>query len=336
MKYQKSLKINELRNKHGMTVTCINQGAAWISAKIPTSNSTREVLATCKPQDYAVQRSYLGSTIGRYSNRIKNSFLQRTKTELKKNQGQHQLHGGPAGFDKKIWEIVNENNRFLHYRLHSQDGDQGFPGNAIIDTKYYLSDQNSLTVQFYAEVDQLCPISLTNHAYFNLDKNQADARLHFLEILADYFLPVDWEGIPQNSLMKVHATSFDFNKKKRIIKDFLSDQYQKQVGGYDHAFLLKPERNTSQPVAKLYSSDEDMSLEIFTSLPAIQFYSGNSLSKTGVKNHENRNFQDFQGMALETQFLPDSPNHTGWPQTSCWFKPGKKYFSETHYVFEHQ
>ncbi|POT58096.1 galactose-1-epimerase [Citrobacter amalonaticus] len=324
-----------LRNSAGMVVTLMDWGATLLSARIPLSDgSVREALLGCaSPEHYQKQAAFLGASIGRYANRIADSryhFNGETIT-LVPSQGKNQLHGGPDGFDKRRWQIVNQNERQVLFALTSDDGDQGFPGNLCATAQYRLTDDNRISITYRATVDKPCPVNLTNHVYFNLDGEQSDVRNHKLQIFADEYLPVDEDGIPREDLKSVGGTSFDFRSAKVIASEFLADDDQRKVKGYDHAFLLQAKGDAKKPVAKVWSQDEKLQMEVYTSAPALQFYSGNYLGGTSSRGPDA--YADWQGLALESEFLPDSPNHPHWPQPDCFLRPGEEYASVTEYRF---
>jgi len=214
-----------------MVVTLMDWGATLLSARIPLSDgSVREALLGCaSPECYQDQAAFLGASIGRYANRIANSrytFDGETVT-LSPSQGVNQLHGGPEGFDKRRWQIVNQNDRQVLFALSSDDGDQGFPGNLGATVQYRLTDDNRISITYRATVDKPCPVNMTNHVYFNLDGEQSDVRNHKLQILADEYLPVDEGGIPHDGLKSVAGTSFDFRSAKIIASEFLADDDQR-------------------------------------------------------------------------------------------------------------
>lgn len=326
-------RITVLRNASGMVATFMDWGATWLSARVPMRDgSVREALLGCAtPSDYLHQDAYLGATIGRYANRIANATLTQQNVQLTANQGEHQLHGGPEGFDKRRWQIVSQSDNAVVYRIDSPDGDQGYPGNLLAQVRYELDDDNTLSISYQAEVDQPCPVNLTNHAYFNLDAHHGDARQHRLQLLAENYLPVDSAGIPNAPLKAVAGTSFDFREAKTVAQDFLADADQQAVKGYDHAFLLNSAGDPSQPAAQLWAEDGKLQLTVMTAAPALQFYTGNYLA--GTRAREQESYTAFQGIALESEFLPDSPNHPEWPQPSCWLQPGERWESVTRYRF---
>ena len=286
-----------LRNDAGMTVTVMDWGATLLSARVTLADgSVREALLGCaNPGDYTRQAAYLGASVGRYANRIANSRFTldgRTVNLTPSNEAGHQLHGGPEGFDKRRWQIVSADDRHALFSLSSRDGD---------------------------------------HVYFNLDGVQSDVRSHKLQIFADAYLPVESDGIPGGDLQNVTLTSFDFRTPKVLADDFLRDEDQQKVKGYDHAFLLQALGDAKSPAAHVWSQDEKLQMTVYTSAPALQFYSGNYLA--GTPSRTAQPYDDWQGLALESEFLPDSPNHPEWPQPDCVLRPGEEYVSLTEYQF---
>ncbi|MBZ0058859.1 MULTISPECIES: galactose-1-epimerase [unclassified Leclercia] len=324
-----------LRNEAGMVVTLMDWGATLLSARVPmTDGSVRETLLGCaSPEQYVEQTAFLGASVGRYANRIaKSRFeLDGVRFDLLPSQGENQLHGGPDGFDKRRWRILQQNDGEALLALDSPDGDQGFPGNCAATVHYRLTADNRIAIEYRATVDKPCPVNLTNHAYFNLDGNCSDVRQHRLQLLAQSYLPVDEMGIPHEGLKAVAGTSFDFRTTKAIAQDFLADDDQRKVNGYDHAFLLDTQGDLSKPAAQLWSADEKLQMTVYTTAPALQFYSGNFLEGTPAR--EDGEYRVWQGLALESEFLPDSPNHAEWPQPDCVLRPGEEYVSVTEYHF---
>ncbi|MFP1834544.1 galactose-1-epimerase [Lonsdalea quercina] len=326
--------LNLLRNASGMCVTVMDWGATWTSCLLPLSpDETREVLLGCAPEHYPHQSAYMGASVGRYANRIANAALDNEghHIPLAANSGKHQLHGGPVGFSARRWRIVQHSENAITYQLHSPAGDQGFPGHLTVEAHYHLTDDNRLTIAYRAEVDRACPVCLTNHAYFNLDGTFEDVRRHQLQLFADHFLPTDAEGIPFGKLKPVADSSMDFRLPKTLLQDFLTDDDQRAVGGYDHAFSLRQDAPSPHPAAVLWSSDKRARLDVSTSAPALQVYTGNALEGTPDRN--GGTYPNYAGIALESEFLPDSPHHPEWPQPDCWLNPGETYLSLTAYRF---
>ncbi|WP_447871194.1 galactose-1-epimerase [Serratia fonticola] len=326
--------LTTLKNAAGMTVTLMDWGATWLSALLPLkSGEQRELLLGCQtPQDYLHQGAYLGATVGRYANRIAHASLNidGKPHPLIANQGEHQLHGGPNGFHARRWQIVKQDEQRVVYQLHSPDGDQGFPGNLDVTLTYRLTAEHRLEIEYQAQTDRACPVNLTNHAYFNLDGAGHDARQQRLQLFADRYLPVDGDGIPSAELTAVAGTGMDFRQPKTLQQDLLRDRDQQRVKGYDHAYLLHDTcHGLASPAAHLWSADGKVAMTVFTTAPALQLYSGNYLGGTPAR--DGGSYQNYAGIALESEFLPDSPNHPEWPQPDCWLQPGQRYQSATHY-----
>lgn len=327
----------EISNGQGMSATLMDWGATLLSLRVPLSDgSVRETLLGCAtPGDYLRQSAYLGASVGRYANRISQGRFtyQGREIAVTLNQDSSHLHGGLEGFDKRRWRLVQHSACEALYALTSLDGDQGYPGTLEVTARYTLSEDNRLTICYQATVDSPCPVNLTNHAYFNLDATPGDIRQHQLQIAADRYLPVGSNGLPQGELKSVAGTSFDFRQPKSIGQDFLADTDQQLVKGYDHAFLLDAQGDDAIPAAKLWSQDARLSMTVFTTAPALQIYTGNYLDNTPAR--EGGSYRNHHGIALESEFLPDSPNHPEWPQPSCWLLPGQTYRSLTAYQFSH-
>lgn len=344
----------KLVNQNGMTVEFSDWGATWLCCKVPVlkleenQQELREVLLGCATlKQHSEQGAYLGATVGRFANRIANArFSLNGKdyvldaNQLNANgQATHQLHGGSSAFDKRRWQILQQMQDSVQFGLESADHDQGFPGAVSAKVRYSLCADNALVIEFEAVADQDTPLNLTNHAYFSLDGESAHQNVlrHHLKIAADYYLPVNSEGIPKEPLKSVDGSGFDFRHGKTLVKDFLSDPDQKLVAGYDHSFLLnKTELNypslNSEPQVELSSSSQDLTLKIFTDQPAIQIYSGNFLG--GTPNRSGSIYADHAGVALETQCLPDTPNHPEWFQHGGISKAGEVYRKTTVFLFE--
>lgn len=324
-----------LRNGAGLVVTLMDWGATLLSARVTLSDSTvREAILGCAgPEQYPQHEAFFGASIGRYANRIADSRfeLDGNVFNVVPSQGVNQLHGGPEGFDKRRWTYQHQSEHEVIFSLESADGDQGFPGDLSATVRYTLTDDNRIVIEYRATVNKPCPVNLTNHVYFNLNGERSDVRNHTLQILADAYLPVDESGIPCSGLKNVDSTSFDFRQPKPIAADFLSDDDQRKVNGYDHAFLLQAKGDATVPAAYLWSDDKKLQMAVYTSAPALQFYSGNFLE--GTSSREPGTYQAWQGLALESEFLPDSPNHPEWPQPSCILRPGNEYVSLTEYHF---
>lgn len=327
----------ELTNMSGMRVVFMDIGATWLSCTLPLANGEqREVLlGVGTMDDVTCQKAFMGVAVGRYANRIAQGQFEVDGVGYQAvvNQAGNCLHGGSDGFDKRRWTIEKQQSQKVIFSLLSHDGDQGFPGNLSVQIGYELTDDNQLIMTYVAKTDKTTPVNLTNHAYFNLmgAESGQDCRAHRLTIAADQYLPTNAVGIPVGDLCAVAGTGFDFNQEKAVSADFLVDEQQQAANGYDHSYLFTVGRDVSLPVAKVMSSDERVCLQVVTDKPAMQLYTGNWLA--GTPNRSGGTYQAYAGLALETQFLPDSPNHPQWPQPSCMLEPEQEYRFFTAYQF---
>ncbi|QIA76551.1 galactose-1-epimerase [Rodentibacter caecimuris] len=320
-----------IQNEKGMCIKLMDWGATWLSCQVPVNGELREVLLGCKVQDYPNQQAYLGASVGRYANRIANAQfeLNGETIQLAANQGKHQLHGG-NGFAQRRWEIEKCGDNFVCFSLNSADGDQGFPGNVKVTVTYTLTEDNSVKIEYEGLSDKDTALNLTNHAYFNLENAEqgSDIREHSLRLNADFYLPVNHEGIPNSPLKHVGGTSFDFRLIKPIKQDFLQGD-QQVTKGYDHAFVVN--KAWQKPCVLLISPNEDLRLEVRTSQAALQVYTGNYLA--GVPTRSGEEYGDFAGIALETQCLPDTPNHPEWQNYGGIQKANERYYQWTEFKF---
>ena len=329
-------KLVKLHNKNGMSVTFMDIGATWLSCILPVASESREVLLGVSTMlDFQKQSTYMGATVGRYANRIAlGQFeINGQHYQVKTNQAGNTLHGGPEGFDKRRWDIVEQNENSVRFFLISNDGDQGFPGQLKVSVCYQLSDDNQIVIRYSATTDKATPVNLTNHAYFNLSGAESgdDCKNHTLYINADSYLPTNKVGIPVADLAPVDGSSFDFRQPKMIAQDFLADLQQQAAKGYDHAYLLNKNCKQGACAAKVSSADKRITLKVFTDKPAMQLYTGNWLA--GTANRSGREYTDYAGFALETQFLPDAPNHPEWQPPCPILKTGEEYAYQTTYQF---
>ncbi|OEF25767.1 galactose-1-epimerase [Vibrio rumoiensis] len=332
----KKANIIHLTNSYGMSVSFMDIGATWLSCMLPIDEQGREVLLRSKNMaEHIKQTAFFGSTVGRYANRIGNSqFHIGTDTfDIVANEGVNSLHGGKIGFDKKRWKINEQTDNSVIFELFSEDGDQGYPGNLNVEVCYELTDDNELSISYRANVDKACPVNLTNHAYFNLagegsDKKSTD---HLLQMVAKSYLPTKPDMLPTGKTLSVLQTGFDFNHEKQVGLDFLKDSDQVIAGGYDHAFLFDAHLcDGKQTVATLCSPNQDVIMQLATTKPSVQFYSGNFLDGAVGAN---KVYQKYDGLALETQYLPDGPNHLEWGKSAGLLETKEDYHHKTVYGF---
>jgi len=321
-----------------MCVQILNYGGIVQSIKLNDKNDRFDdvVLGYDTLDGYLENPNYFGSIIGRYCNRIcKGKFiLNDVEYNLAVNNGNNHLHGGKQGFDKKIWgvqEIKSEQAVGLVLSYVSPDGDEGYPGTLVTRVRYLLTPQNELHVEYNAETDKDTIVNLTQHSYFNLSGLSQDTVLdHELQIFADHFTPINEDLIPTGEIQYVRETPMDFRESKPIGRDIEQADPQLQFGnGYDHNWVLKHIDFHLRKAARLYEPTSGRVLEIFTTKPGIQLYTGNYLE--GTIGKQGRSYQKHAGFALETQFFPDSPNQVEFP--SAVLKVGETYRHKTIYRF---
>lgn len=326
-----------LINKNNIEVKIINYGGIITSIITPDKNNNYSdvVLGFNTFDKYLSNHPYFGSIIGRYANRIKNGtfILNGSIYKLAKNDGDNHLHGGLKGFDKVLWDykIVSKNNQeVLELNYVSPDGEEGYPGNLNVTVLYSLNERNELIIEYKAISDNDTIINLTNHSYFNLS-NEDTILNHELKINAETYTPIDRTLIPTGEFRSVIGTPFDFRNFEVIGKRINDKNEQLEYAkGYDHNFVLNKKDNLLSLAAELYSSSSGRLLQIFTTEPGIQFYSGNFLDGS-IIGKNNKKYLFRCGLCLETQHFPDSPNKTNFP--SVILKKGEEYKQITIYKF---
>jgi aldose 1-epimerase len=329
-----------LTNKNGVEATITTYGGAVVSLKVPDVHGTLGdiVLGFDSVDGYVNNKSYFGAIIGRYGNRIGHAqFTLDGKTyTLAKNNGENTLHGGIKGFNKAVWtakEIPAKDGQALELTYLSKDGEEGFPGNLNVRVVYTLTDSNELKIEYSATTDKKTVLNLTNHSYFNLaGPGSGDVLAHRLLIEADKFTPVDSGLIPTGELPDVAGTPFDFRKPTAIgARIDSNDEQIKLGGGYDHNFVLR--RKMGDPIslaARVVEPTTGRVLEVWTTEPGVQFYTGNFLDGT-ARGKGGISYVKRSAFCLETQHFPDSPNQPKFPSTVL--KPGERYHTTTIYKF---
>ena len=313
-----------LESGAGHFVTVMDIGATLLSCRVPMpgGGSRETVLGHPAALDNDPARGYAGAIVGRYANRIAGAAfeLDGQRHQLQANENGNQLHGGADGFHRRRWRFDQTAANRVQLTLTSPDGDQGFPGEVLASVTYTISAHGVLRIDLRARSGAPCPVSLSNHAYFNLDAVHGDARDHLLQLRAARYLPVDAALIPLRELAPVDQGGYDF-RSARSIRAGLEATAAAGAPGYDHAWLLAPDCAAGAvPAARLQSADRKLSMSISTSLPAIQFYDGRHLHT--LQDRQGRPYPAYAGFALEPEFLPDSPNRPDWPQPSCILRPG--------------
>jgi len=329
---QKPVTEYTITNANGMQVSVINYGGAVTKLITPDKNGTMgDVITGFESLDGYLQKGvpYFGALIGRYGNRIGNAkFVLDGKTyTLAANNNGNSLHGGNKGYDKVYWNIDKQDDSSLKLTYDSKDGEEGYPGNLNVEVIYTLTAENSLKIQYTAITDKPTPVNLTNHAYFNLSAGKDSTILnHQLELKADKYIPVNDALIPTGKIEDVKGSPMDFTSAKMIGKNLAAVK-----GGYDHNWVLNKNGNALEKVAILYEPTSGRVMEVFTTEPGIQFYSGNFLDGTLTQTKNGQKYVKYAALCLETQHFPDSPNEPSFPTTIL--KPGETYKQTTIYKF---
>jgi len=319
-----------LRNSKGTVVTITNYGGIVTSflAKDKNDSVASVVVGFDSIEPYLQSHPYFGAIIGRYGNRIgagKFSIGDKNYT-LATNNGANHLHGGVVGFDKVIWTAapIVDTLPSLQLSYLSKDGEEGYPGNLQVTVTYTLTEEDGLKMQYEATTDQATPVNLTNHSYFNLTGDTKETIFnHQLQLNADAYTPVDNGLITTGEIRQVAGTPFDFRSPMSI-----GSRIDSVPGGYDHNYVLNNADGSLRKVAHLADPVSGRFLEVWTTEPGIQFYSGNFLDGKFI-NHTGTAVQLHTALCLETQHFPDSPNKKEFPSTIL--EPGKKYYTETIY-----
>ena len=326
-----------LNNENGIEVAITNYGGRIVSVMVPDKDGNFKdvVLGFDNIDDYTATDNNFGATIGRYGNRIAHGklIIDGVEYELPQNNFGHTLHGGPNGFDKKVFNADQPDNKTLVLTYLSEDGEAGFPGNLNVKVTMTLTDDNSIDIQYEAVTDKKTVVNLTNHSYFNLSGDSNNSVLdNVLMINGDSFTPVDDSFMTTGEILTVEGTPMDFTTPTAIgerIDDYEYDQL-KFGDGYDHNWVLNTEGDISQVAATVYSPATGIQLEVYTDEPGMQVYTGNFLDGTDTGKY-GAVYNKRNAICLETQKYPDSPNKPDWPSTLL--LPGETYTSRCIYKF---
>jgi len=322
----------KLQNAKGTEVFIMNYGGTITNLLVADKNGQKgDVVLGFDSLSGFLQKGnpYFGALIGRYGNRIANGKFTldgKTYALATNNNGNH-LHGGIKGFDKVVWNVDAASDSSLNLSYNSKDGEEGYPGNLQVKVVYSLDNDNALKIDYTATVDKACPINLTNHTYFNLSAGKDSTILdHELMIDADRYTAVNDKLIPTGQLPSVKNTPMDFTKAKRIGNDI-----DKVKGGFDHNWVLNKKDASLSLIATLYHPASGRFMEVSTTQPGVQFYTGNFLDGTLTGGKNGAKYVQHAGLCLETQHFPDSPNQPSFPSTVL--KPGETYHQVTVYKF---
>ncbi|WP_175630788.1 aldose epimerase family protein [Bacteroides acidifaciens] len=325
-----------LRNKNNMEVCITNFGGRIVSVMVPDKDGQMRdvVLGFDSIQDYISKPSDFGASIGRYANRINQGkfTLDGVEYQLPCNNYGHCLHGGPQGFQYRVFDAVQPNPQEVELTYVAKDGEEGFPGNITCKVLMKLTDDNAIDIRYEAETDKPTIVNMTNHSYFNLDGDAGSNADHLLTVDADYYTPVDSTFMTTGEIAPVEGTPMDFRTPVPVgarINDYDFVQL-KNGNGYDHNWVLNTKGDINRKAASLKSPKTGIVLDVYTNEPGVQVYAGNFLdgSLTGKKGIT---YNQRASVCLETQKYPDTPNKSEWP--SAVLRPGEKYMSQCIFKF---
>lgn len=333
----KAVKLYTLKNATGMEVCITNFGGRLVSIMVPDKNGnmTDVILGFDNVSDYQNIANDFGASIGRYANRINQGKItvDGVEYQLPQNNYGHCLHGGPDGWQYKVYEANQLNDTQLELVLNSPDGDSNFPGNVVAKVVYTLTEDNAVDIAYEATTDKKTVINMTNHAYFNLNGDPSVSSMNqILYIASDSITPVDDTFMTTGEMMAVAGTPFDFNTPKAIEQDVTNFDYEqiKFGNGFDHNWVLNTKCDITKLAAKLTSPVTGITMEVYTNEPGVQVYTGNFLDGT-VTGKKGIVYPQRASVCLETQHYPDTPNKPHWP--SAILEPGQTYRSQCIYKF---
>lgn len=323
----------QLTNRNGSVARITDYGGIVTALLVPDRNGKLRdvVLGFGTLEGYLAGHPYFGALIGRYGNRIAGGRfeLNGTAYKLAINDGKNHLHGGIVGFDKVVWkgkEVRESAATGVELTYLSRDGEEGYPGNLSVTVVYELTDQNELKITYKAATDAATPVNLTYHGYFNLDgEGTPDMLDEQMTIMADRFTPVSSDLIPTGEIKEVRGTVLDFTAPHPI-----GERIRDVKGGYDHNYVLNKKGGEPELAARVYAPGSGIVMEVLTTEPGMQFYSGNFLDGT-LKGKTGKAYGRHSGFCLEAQHYPDSPNHPDFPSTIL--HPGEIYRQTTVYRF---
>ena len=337
----KQTELYTLTNSNGMRVDLTNFGAKIVAVFVPDKNGELDdvVQGFKSVKAYQKGQKQYGAVIGPYANRIGNAQFEIAGQVYHLDSADHGncLHSGPDSFDRQVYsakKIDTANGEAVVMHLHRNDGDSGFPGNKDFQITYTLTNANELKLDYQATTDKACPFNLTNHSYFNLHGESKGTILdHEVMIDADSTTEVDAELIPTGKIISIRGTDMDFTTSHTIRERINSDfEPIKLAGGYDQNYILNKDQHTGKMTfcASVYEPQSGRLMQIYTTEPAVQFYSGNFQDGT-LEGKYGRKFYKNSGLCMETQHYPDSPNHPKFPTTIL--LPGDTLHSTTIFKF---
>ena len=329
----KRISLFTLRNPNGMSAQITNYGAKIVALHVPdNSGKTADVVLGFNTlEEWRSKETYFNAVIGRYANRIKDGrfTLDGKEYRLAVNNGTNHLHGGVSGFNEKVWETVGQTKHSVSLHYRSQDGEENYPGTLDVYVTYNLTLDNALEISYEAKTDKPTILGFTNHAYFNLKgEGEGDIKDHILQVFADEYTPFDDTACPTGEIVKVDGTPMDFREPQRI-GDRIDDPFFAPGRGIDNNFVLRKSDGKKKPELAAVLSAAGRKMEVWTTMPGLQVYTGNWIEKNMGKSGREYDIQT--AVCLEAQNFPNSPNIASFP--SPVLRPGEVYFEQCVYRF---
>lgn len=320
-----------ISNSNGLQMTVLNYGGIVQKFEVPdaTGKLRNIVLGFNSLEGYLQEGNpYIGALIGRYANRIERGTFEinGNKYQLTKNNDGNTLHSGEQGFHNVIWEVEPLSHSSLLLKYLSPDGQEGFPGNLSVEVIYILTDKNEWIIDYNAKTDKTTPVNFTQHTYFNLNGLVDTSNIlgHHMQLNVNRYTPVNEKMIPTGEIISVARSPFDFKNGKTIGQDIHLIK-----GGYDHNLIFEEGRAIEEPVAIVRDSASNISLTMFTTEPAVQFFTGGVLNGTLKNTTHQKGYDQFAGFCLEAQQYPNAPNQSNFPNT--FLRPTEQYYQKTIY-----
>ncbi len=332
-KQGKRIGLFTLRNPNGMIAQITNYGAKIVSLYAPDKDGKLAdvVLGFSTLKEWQEKETYFNAVIGRYANRIKDGRfeLDGKQYQLAVNNGTNHLHGGNIGFNEKVWEVVGQTKHSVSLHYRSKDGEENYPGNLDVYVTYNLTLDNALEISYEAKTDKPTIVGFTNHAYFNLKgEGEGDVRDHVLQVFADEYTPFDDTACPTGEIAPVDNTPMDF-REPQIIGSRIDDPFFASGRGIDNNFVLHKSEGKKKPELAAIVSADGRTMEVWTTMPGLQVYTGNWIEKNMGKS--GREYDVQTAVCLEAQNFPNSPNIASFP--SPVLRPGEIYFHQCVYRF---
>ena len=326
------IRLYTLTGPRGMRAQITNYGAKIVTLQVPNNKGeVKDIVLGFKTlEEWQTKETYFNAVIGRYANRIKNGrfTIDSVEYQLPINNGTNALHGGVSGFNEKVWDVIGQSQHSITLHYHAADGEENYPGNLDVEVTYSINHEGAFTVSYQAKTDKPTILGFTQHAYFNLaGEGSGTVHDHILQVNADSYTPFDETAVPTGEVLPVEGTPMDFRQPTRV-GDRIDDPFFAPGRGIDNNWCLRPNPTHKLQHAATVSAD-GRTMEVWTTMPGLQVYTGNWVEQNEGKSGKVYDVQ--HAICLEAQNWPDSPNHTNFP--NCILRPGERYREQVSYKF---